>query len=151
MIRRRDFIIGAGAAAIAGPAVLRAEEVITVTVKVEPTERMPPDWADWGAQAPWSGTAVLYRTNAQSAPLEGALRAAGVPYRVRGAARFLDRRQYSADPQIAELANQRDRAQGRRAPDVDHVGTPRAHQPAQRQERQQVERPAASERCNFDS
>jgi DNA helicase-2/ATP-dependent DNA helicase PcrA len=39
----------------------------------------------------WAGTAVLYRTNAQSAPLEAALRAAGVPYRVRGAARFLDR------------------------------------------------------------
>ncbi|MEW6473749.1 MAG: ATP-dependent DNA helicase UvrD2 [Actinomycetota bacterium] len=41
--------------------------------------------------APWTGTAVLYRTNAQSAPLEAALRAAGIPYRVRGAARFLDR------------------------------------------------------------
>jgi DNA helicase-2/ATP-dependent DNA helicase PcrA len=41
--------------------------------------------------APWAGAAVLYRTNAQSAPLETALRAAGVPYRVRGAARFLDR------------------------------------------------------------
>ena len=41
--------------------------------------------------ARWAGTAVLYRTNAQSAPLEAALRAAGVPYRVRGAARFLDR------------------------------------------------------------
>ncbi len=41
--------------------------------------------------APWAGTAVLYRTNAQSAPLEAALRGAGVPYRVRGAARFLDR------------------------------------------------------------
>jgi len=41
--------------------------------------------------APWAGTAVLYRTNAQSAPLEAALRAAGVPCRVRGAARFLDR------------------------------------------------------------
>jgi DNA helicase-2/ATP-dependent DNA helicase PcrA len=40
---------------------------------------------------PWSGAAVLYRTNAQSAPLEAALRAAGVPFRVRGAARFLDR------------------------------------------------------------
>jgi DNA helicase-2/ATP-dependent DNA helicase PcrA len=39
----------------------------------------------------WSDMAVLYRTNAQSAPLEAALRAAGVPYRVRGAARFLDR------------------------------------------------------------
>jgi DNA helicase-2/ATP-dependent DNA helicase PcrA len=41
--------------------------------------------------APWAGTAVLYRTNAQSGPLEAALRAAGVPHRVRGAARFLDR------------------------------------------------------------
>jgi DNA helicase II / ATP-dependent DNA helicase PcrA len=41
--------------------------------------------------APWSGAAVLYRTNAQSAPLEAALRAAGIPFRVRGAARFLDR------------------------------------------------------------
>ncbi len=41
--------------------------------------------------APWAGTAVLYRTNAQSAPLETALRAARIPYRVRGAARFLDR------------------------------------------------------------
>jgi DNA helicase-2/ATP-dependent DNA helicase PcrA len=40
---------------------------------------------------PWAGAAVLYRTNAQSAPLEAALRAASVPYRVRGAARFLDR------------------------------------------------------------
>ena len=41
--------------------------------------------------APWSGNAVLYRTNAQSGPLEAALGAAGIPYRVRGAARFLDR------------------------------------------------------------
>jgi DNA helicase-2/ATP-dependent DNA helicase PcrA len=41
--------------------------------------------------APWAGAAVLYRTNAQSAPLEAALRAARIPYRVRGAARFLDR------------------------------------------------------------
>jgi DNA helicase-2/ATP-dependent DNA helicase PcrA len=40
---------------------------------------------------PWAGAAVLYRTNAQSAPLEAALRAASVPYRVKGAARFLDR------------------------------------------------------------
>ena len=30
MIRRRDFVIGAGAAAIAGPAVLHAEEVVTI-------------------------------------------------------------------------------------------------------------------------
>jgi len=31
-----------------------ADEVITVAVKVEPTERMPPDWAEWNAQASWA-------------------------------------------------------------------------------------------------
>jgi DNA helicase-2/ATP-dependent DNA helicase PcrA len=35
--------------------------------------------------------AVLYRVNAQSAPFEEALQRAGVPFRVRGAAAFLDR------------------------------------------------------------
>src|SRR5882672_7762064 len=30
MIRRRDFVLGAGAAALAGPAVLRAQEVVTI-------------------------------------------------------------------------------------------------------------------------
>jgi len=40
---------------------------------------------------PWSSMAVLYRVNAQSAPFEEALTRAGVPYRVRGAAAFLDR------------------------------------------------------------
>jgi DNA helicase-2/ATP-dependent DNA helicase PcrA len=54
--------------------------------------------------APWAGTAVLYRTNAQSAPLEAALRAARIPYRVRGAARFLDR------PAVAAALNELRRA-----------------------------------------
>jgi ATP-dependent DNA helicase UvrD/PcrA len=40
---------------------------------------------------PWSSMAVLYRVNAQSAPFEEALGRAGIPYRVRGAAAFLDR------------------------------------------------------------
>jgi transglutaminase-like putative cysteine protease len=31
-----------------------ADEVITVAVKVEPTERMPPDWAEWNTQASWA-------------------------------------------------------------------------------------------------
>jgi DNA helicase-2/ATP-dependent DNA helicase PcrA len=44
-----------------------------------------------GPGVAWSSMAVLYRTNAQSARLEAALAAAGVPHRVRGAARFLDR------------------------------------------------------------
>ena len=56
--------------------------------------------------APWAGTAVLYRTNAQSAPLEAALRSAGVPYRVRGAARFLDR------PAVAAALDEIRRAAG---------------------------------------
>jgi transglutaminase-like putative cysteine protease len=32
----------------------QADEVITVTVTVEPTERMPADWAEWNTQAAWS-------------------------------------------------------------------------------------------------
>jgi DNA helicase-2/ATP-dependent DNA helicase PcrA len=40
---------------------------------------------------PWSAMAVLYRVNAQSVPFEEALSRAGVPFRVRGAAAFLDR------------------------------------------------------------
>ena len=39
----------------------------------------------------WSDFAVLYRLNAQSRPLEEALREAGVPYHVRGSAAFFDR------------------------------------------------------------
>jgi DNA helicase-2/ATP-dependent DNA helicase PcrA len=44
-----------------------------------------------GPGVAWSSMAVLYRTNAQSARLEAALAAAGIPHRVRGAARFLER------------------------------------------------------------
>jgi DNA helicase-2/ATP-dependent DNA helicase PcrA len=39
----------------------------------------------------WSRIAVLYRVNAQSALFEEAFSRAGVPYRVRGGVRFLDR------------------------------------------------------------
>ncbi len=41
--------------------------------------------------APWSSMAVLYRINAQSAGFEEALRRAGIPFRVRGDAAFLER------------------------------------------------------------
>jgi DNA helicase-2/ATP-dependent DNA helicase PcrA len=44
-----------------------------------------------GPGVAWASMAVLYRTNAQSARLEAALAAAGIPHRVRGAARFLER------------------------------------------------------------
>ncbi len=39
---------------------------------------------------PWSHQAVLVRTNAQGVLLEEALRAAGIPFRLRGRAAFLD-------------------------------------------------------------
>ena len=40
---------------------------------------------------PWAEMAVLFRINAQSEAFEEALSSAGVPYQVRGAARFFDR------------------------------------------------------------
>jgi len=40
---------------------------------------------------PWSHFAVLYRLNAQSRPIEDALREASVPYRVSGGPAFFDR------------------------------------------------------------
>ena len=37
----------------------RAEETIAVSVKVEPIDRVPPDWSDWSdTQAPWSSGVV---------------------------------------------------------------------------------------------
>ncbi|MGQ0802253.1 MAG: UvrD-helicase domain-containing protein [Actinomycetota bacterium] len=44
-----------------------------------------------GPRRPWSAMAVLYRTNAQSARFEEALGRDGIPFRVRGATRFLER------------------------------------------------------------
>ena len=44
-----------------------------------------------GSDVPWSRLAVLYRVNAQSALFEEACSRAGVPFRVRGGGRFLER------------------------------------------------------------
>lgn len=46
---------------------------------------------------PWGAQAVLIRTNAQGALIEAAFRRAAIPYRVRGAHRFLD------DPDVRDL------------------------------------------------
>ncbi len=54
---------------------------------------------------PWSSQAVLVRTNAQTAVLEAAFRRAAVPYRVRGAHRFLD------EPDVKDLLRRLDRMQ----------------------------------------
>jgi ATP-dependent DNA helicase UvrD/PcrA len=63
-----------------------------------------------GPGVAWSSMAVLYRTNAQSAPFEAALRAAGIPFRVRGAARFLERPETVAA--LDELSRQAEAAPG---------------------------------------
>jgi DNA helicase-2/ATP-dependent DNA helicase PcrA len=42
---------------------------------------------------PYEGMAILYRTNAQSRPLEEALRYRGIPYRLVGAVSFYERRE----------------------------------------------------------
>src|SRR6185369_556139 len=67
---------------------------------------------------PWRSLAVLYRTNAQSAAFEEALTRAGVPFRVRGDGRFLER------PEVrAALDDLRTRAHGSDGTFLDHVGT----------------------------
>lgn len=60
-----------------------------------------------GPGRPWSAMAVLYRTNAQSALFEEAFGRAGIPVRVRGAARFLDR------PEVTLALGELQRAAGR--------------------------------------
>jgi DNA helicase-2/ATP-dependent DNA helicase PcrA len=52
---------------------------------------------------PWSSQAVLVRTNNQAALIETALRRASIPYRVRGARRFLD------EPDVRDLLTRLDR------------------------------------------
>jgi DNA helicase-2/ATP-dependent DNA helicase PcrA len=70
-----------------------------------------------GPHVPWRAIAVLYRTNAQSARFEEALTRAGIPFRVRGDGRFLDR------PEVASALD-RLRASADQAPGrffADHV------------------------------
>jgi DNA helicase-2/ATP-dependent DNA helicase PcrA len=46
-----------------------------------------------GGDVPYEGMAILYRTNAQSRPLEEAFRFRGIPYRLVGAVSFYERRE----------------------------------------------------------
>ena len=71
-----------------------------VTLLVAADER---DEAEWlaaelvrrsaEADVPYEGMAILYRTNAQSRPLEEAFRFRGIPYRLVGAVSFYERRE----------------------------------------------------------
>ena len=63
-------------------------------------ERDEAEWlaAEFSRQAadgdiPYEGMAILYRTNAQSRPLEEAFRFRGIPYRLVGAVSFYERRE----------------------------------------------------------
>ncbi len=44
----------------------RAEETISVAVTVQPADRMPADWYELGAQAPWPDTAGQFQSQSQS-------------------------------------------------------------------------------------
>ncbi|HXU75688.1 MAG TPA: 3'-5' exonuclease, partial [Methylomirabilota bacterium] len=61
------------------------EEARTVVERIE--------YARLAQRVPWSGQAILFRTNIQSRPLETALRQAGVRYHLIGGQSFFDRRE----------------------------------------------------------
>lgn len=76
----------------------------------------------YGSSAvPYRDVAVLYRTNAQSRPIEETLRRKNVPYRIVGAVRFYDRREIrDLLAYLKLIANPRDDEAFRRA-----IGVPR--------------------------
>lgn len=127
--RSTPQVIAASAAALAGDsgvrrpvprAVAEAGPVPTVTAyatgEAEAAGVARSLLAAHARGVPWKSMAVLYRINAQSAAFEIALRKSGVPYRVAGAGRFIDRPEVKAA--LASLsAGERD-ARGRRFADI---------------------------------
>jgi DNA helicase-2/ATP-dependent DNA helicase PcrA len=105
--RSTQVILDAANAVIAGNRERLGKTLFTVKRGGEPvvafTAADERDEAEWLARefaslasdghADWSDCAVLYRTNAQSRPLEEALRMRGVPYRIVGAVSFYERRE----------------------------------------------------------
>ena len=103
-------------------------------------------------QLRWSRMAVLYRVNAQSALFEEALRRAGVPFRVRGGGRFLDRQEVKvALDDLRKTARAAPGASLRRAPHRPRHrrrgagrGTPRARRRAACASATSTSRPTAA-------
>ncbi len=69
--------------------------VLTAADERDESEWLAGELATLAAQTdvPYEGMAVLYRTNAQSRPLEEAFRFRGIPYRLVGAVSFYERRE----------------------------------------------------------
>ncbi|OLC07396.1 MAG: hypothetical protein AUH42_03685 [Gemmatimonadetes bacterium 13_1_40CM_70_11] len=69
--------------------------LLTAADERDESEWLAGEFATLAAQTdiPYEGMAVLYRTNAQSRPLEEAFRFRGIPYRLIGAVSFYERRE----------------------------------------------------------
>jgi len=69
--------------------------VLTAADERDEAEWLAAEFARLAAETdmPYNGMAVLYRTNAQSRPMEEAFRFRGIPYRVVGAVSFYERRE----------------------------------------------------------
>jgi len=105
--RSTQVILDAANGVIAGNARRLGKTLFTARPGGEPVTLLAAaderDEAEWlaaelarraaGADVPYEGMAILYRTNAQSRPLEEAFRFRGIPYRLVGAVSFYERRE----------------------------------------------------------
>ena len=105
--RSTQVILDAANGVIAGNARRLGKTLFTARPGGEPVTLLAAaderDEAEWlaaelarraaAADVPYEGMAILYRTNAQSRPLEEAFRFRGIPYRLVGAVSFYERRE----------------------------------------------------------